>query len=171
MNFRNLSMTAARRAAMPALLALLGGCAAYGPPRLATGTPPEAARDALGTPTGEYSRPDGGTRLEYARGPFGRHTWMLDYDAQRRLQGWQQVLDEPNFNRLRPGMTEAEVLYALGRPSERQWLPRQQHRLWSYRYEDPLCRWFQVSLDNAGRVAELGYGPDPFCEQDHDEDS
>lgn len=149
-------------ALVPALL--LAACSSYGPPRLAPGSAPEAARQALGQPSAEYRRPDGGTRLEFARGPFGRHTWMLDYDAQGRLLGWEQVLTESHFLRLRPGMSEAEVLFAIGTPSHRQWLSRQQHRLWSYRYETPFCQWFQVSLDRAGRVAELGHGPDPLCD-------
>lgn len=152
--------------ASAALALLLAACGTYGPPRLAPGSPPEAAMQALGRPTGEYPRPDGGRRLEFARGPFGRHTWMLDYDAQGRLLGWEQVLTEANFLALRPGMSEGELLFAIGRPSHRQWLPRQQHRLWSYRYETPFCQWFQVSLDRAGRVAELGHGPDPLCDPD-----
>lgn len=154
-------------AAAAAFALLLAGCAGYGPPRLAPGTPPEAAVAALGPPTAEHPRPEGGMRLEFARGPFGRHTWMLDYDAQRRLLEVQQVLTEANFDRLRRGLTEAEVRYAIGSPSERRWLPRQQHQLWNYRYEGPFCRWFQVSLDPGGQVADLGYGPDPLC--DHNE--
>lgn len=155
-------------AATALALLLLAGCASYGPPRLAPGTPPEAAVTALGPPTAEHPRPDGGVRLEFARGPFGLHTWMLDYDAQRRLLQTRQVLTEAEFDRLRPGMGEAEVRYAIGSPSERRWLPRQQQHLWNYRYEGPFCRWFQVGIDAAsGRVADLGYGPDPLC--DHDE--
>ncbi|WP_119154753.1 hypothetical protein [Caldimonas tepidiphila] len=166
MNFQTSSMPVARRGAMLVLPWLLAACASYGPPRLAPGTPPEAAVEALGAPTARYQAPDGGSRLEYAHGPFGSRTWMLDYDAQGRLTGTEQVLAQPHFSRLRPGMTEREVLYAIGQPSERQRLPLQQQRLWSYRYENPLCRWFQVSLDREGRVADLGYGPDPFCDTD-----
>jgi outer membrane protein assembly factor BamE (lipoprotein component of BamABCDE complex) len=74
------------------------------------------------------------------------------------------VLNESDFYELRPGMTKEEVLYRIGHPSDVRYLSRQQHQLWSYRYESPFCVWFQVSVDRAGRVAELGHNTDPACD-------
>ena len=118
----------------------------------------------MGAATGRYALPDGGQRLEFARGPMGRHTYMLDFDASGRLQQTEQVLTEANFLALKIGMTKDEVLQRIGRPSDVTTLSRQQHQLWSYRYETPFCIWFQVSLDTANRVAELGHNVDPMCD-------
>ncbi|WP_280155183.1 hypothetical protein [Piscinibacter sp. XHJ-5] len=147
-----------------ALSALLAGCAAsYGPQSLRPGTSLGEVTAALGPPTGRYARADG-ERVEYARGPFGKHTYMLDFDAQGRLLRWQQVLTESQFEAIRTGMSGDEVMVALGHPAETRPLAYQQRTLWSYRYDAPFCTWFQVGIDRQGRVVDTGYGPDPLCE-------
>lgn len=146
----------------------LSACASYGPSGLPNGSTTEQVQARMGTATGRYVLPNGGQRLEFARGPMGKHTYMLDFDASGRLQQTEQVLTEANFLALKIGMTKDEVLQRIGRPSDVTTLSRQQHRLWSYRYETPFCIWFQVSLDTADRVAELGHNVDPMCDSvDH----
>ena len=146
-----------------ATLATLG-CATYGPPALKPGASVSDANLALGKPTGEYALPSGGKRLEFARGPFGKHTYMLDFDAQGGLLGWAQVLTEARFNAVRAGAPKGDVLLALGHPSEQSRLDRQKQAVWSYRYESLFCTWFQIGIDEAGRVVDTGYSPDPLCE-------
>lgn len=144
---------------------LLGACAtSYGPGSLPTGSPSAEAVAGMGPPTGRHALDGGGTRLEFARGPMGLHTYMLDFDAADRLVRVEQVLTESRFYELRPGMSADEVLRRIGRPSDQRWLPRQRQRLWSYRYETPFCIWFQVSIGTDDRVAELGHNLDPMCE-------
>lgn len=155
----------ARRLVAAGATLLLGACAtSYGPGNLAPGSHADDAVRRMGPPTGRYTLDDGGTRLEFARGPMGLHTYMVDVDAAGRLVRVEQVLTERNFYALRPGMTADEVLRRIGRPSDQRDLPRQRHRLWSYRYETPFCIWFQVSLGEDNRVAELGHNLDPMCE-------
>jgi hypothetical protein len=73
----------------------LGACATrYGPESLETGAPLNEVTAALGSPTGRHAHA-GGERIEYAHGPYGLHTYMLDFDAQGRFMRWQQVLVEP----------------------------------------------------------------------------
>jgi hypothetical protein len=148
-----------------ALLLTLAGCAGYSPKGLPPGTSSAQAIEQLGPPTGRHAGENGGVRLEFARGPYGLHTYMLDFDAQDRLLRWEQVLTEENFYALEIGMTKTEVLRRIGRPSNVMFLPRQQHQLWSYRYDTPFCIWFQVSLTTSDRVAELGHNIDPRCER------
>jgi hypothetical protein len=157
-----------RRRAAAALIvaAVMSACAGYGPGRLAPGSTIDQATASMGTPTGRYALPQGEQRLEFARGPMGRHTYMLDFDASGRLLRSQQVLTEKNFLELQIGMDQQEVLQRIGRPGEVRMLTRQQHRLWSYRYDTPFCILYQVSIDNAGKVAELGHNSDPMCEGD-----
>lgn len=140
-------------------------CAGFAPADLPPGATVDQAIARMGAPTGRYRMSDGGERVEFARGPTGRHTYMLDFDASGRLVRSEQVLTERHFLELRIGMTSDEVLRRIGRPSDVRFLPRQQHQLWSYRYETPFCIWYQVSLDTANRVVELGNNLDPMCER------
>ncbi len=86
--------------------ALLAGCINMSNPRaLSPGASAEAIRAHLGEPTARYAMPGGGTRLEYARGPYGRETWMLDVDANGALVAATQALTEANFNGIQAGMS------------------------------------------------------------------
>jgi len=145
-------------------LALAGCAGTYGPQSLHTGASVNDVTASLGKPTGRYPIAGGGERVEYARGPYGKHTFMLDFDAQGHLAKWEQVLTESRFDALRAGATRDEVLFALGHPAESRPLVVQDRTLWSYRYDAPFCRWFQVGLDRAGKVVDTGYGPDPLCD-------
>ncbi len=151
-------------AAVAGVAIALAGCAGYGPGALPPGASSAAAIERMGPPSGRHALAGGGQRLEFARGPYGRHTFMLDFDAADRLLRAEQVLTEQNFYALQIGMSRTEVLSRIGRPSEVSYLSRQRHRLWSYRYETPFCIWFQVSLDDGDRVTELGHNVDPACD-------
>src|SRR5438105_730822 len=64
-----------------ALLLAFAGCAGtYGPQSLHTGASVDDVAASLGKPTGRYPISGGGERVEYARGPYGKHTYMLDFD-------------------------------------------------------------------------------------------
>lgn len=158
-------LRAAAGAALGVSAWLLQACAGYSPGNMPAGTPRDEAVKAMGTPTGEYRLTDGGSRVEFARGPFGKHTYMLDFDANGRLTRWQQVLTEANFNALKMGMDQQEVRMSLGRPSQQRYLSWPKLMLWSYRYDStPFCLWFNVGIDAGGKVADLGYTPDPLCD-------
>lgn len=164
----NISKHTASRARLAtlAVVAMLSACAGYGPGALPPGATIDDTVARMGQPTGRYTLARGEQRLEFARGPMGRHTYMLDFDAGGRLLRSQQVLTEKNFLELMIGMDQQEVLQRVGHPGEVRFLTRQQHRLWSYRYDTPFCILYQVSIDNAGKVAELGHNSDPMCDSD-----
>ena len=151
-----------------AALIALGGCATPG--NLPAGTTLDAARHGLMSPTGEYALPDGGTRLEFARGSFGKETWMLDFDAQGRLVSSQQVLTEANFAHITPGMSAQDVRMGLGRPAQvfgAGW--SDPLKVWNYRFAGGDCVWFQVSIRDAdSRVREASIGQDPACDGPND---
>jgi hypothetical protein len=155
------------RLALAGMLPLaVAACVSYGPQSLTPGATLEATRQSLGAPTAESTQADGGRRLEYARGPLGRHTYMLEFDANGRLQRWSQVLNEANFNLIRPGMGEAEVLALIGHSFEHRivGIAERRQTVWAYRYETPFCQWFQVGVDSQGKVMDTSYGPDPLCD-------
>lgn len=154
-------------------LATLAACSTYVPANWPPGTPRNEIVTAMGLPTAErHPSPDAAPgavhRLEYARGPMGRHTYMLDFDANQRLLGIQQVLNEAHFQQVRPGMTQTALLDLLGRPSDVRAITRQRQKIWSYRYETPFCQWFEVSVSDDGPITDAGFGPDPLCERKYD---
>jgi hypothetical protein len=153
---------ALRAAALVAAFAL-AGCASFGPAAVAPGTSLSDARTKLGPPTGEYPRP-GGTRLEYATGPYGTTTWMLDFDAQGRLARSEQVLTEKRFFTIVRGMAAQQVRAEIGRPGETWRNERVKQTVWTYRFEGPFCLLFNVTLNDNGQVNDTGFSPDPRCE-------
>jgi hypothetical protein len=158
------AMHASLLRSVPALAALvLCACASIAPGGLPAGTPIAEARASFLGPTGEYPLPNGGTRLEFARGAFGKQTFMLDFDASGRLVTSQQVLTEANFASIDPGLPAQEVRMRLGRPAEVFNVPWQRLQVWNYRYWPGDCVWYQVSIGPDGRVTESNYGTDPAC--------
>jgi hypothetical protein len=154
-----------------ALLALaLCGCAL---PPLVPGQSTQA--DALaqhGAPTGRYALPAGGERLEFATGPFGRTTWMVDVDAQGQVTASRQVLNEASFLEVqealaRGPMTPQELLLRLGRPGER--FGARTGQIWNWRYPTHDCLWFQATIAHDGTaVRDAGYGIDRRCDAPND---
>jgi hypothetical protein len=144
-------------------LALLAGCAGYSPGPLGPGATEAQVRERMGAPTTQTARPGGGQRLDYGRGPYGKHTYRVELDTAGRVTAIQQLLTERNFDALRVGTNLAGVRDQLGPPSETRVGWRGLGEVWSYRLESPFCRWFQVWLVD-GRVREAGYAIDPVCD-------
>ena len=157
------------RIAAPSLLGLLlAACASFAPADLRPGQSADDVTRALGTPTGRYPLPDGASRLEYARGPYGLQTWMVDLDAGGHVSQVRQVLTENDFATLRPGDTRADVLLKVGRPGfvGGAWRDR---KLWYWRYDNYICRWFVVTLTPDDHVQDAGFMPDPACDGNDDD--
>ena len=152
------------RSALVTATAALAACSSLAPGALPPGTSISQARAAFLGPTGEYTLPGGGTRLEFARGAHGKQTYMLDFDASGSLVASQQVLTEQNCATITPGLSAAEVRMRLGRPAEVFNVGWQRLQVWNYRYVPGDCVWYQISISEAGRVTESNYGSDPACD-------
>lgn len=145
------------------LLSLLQACSSYSPPDELAGI----SRDALVARMGQSDlerATDTGTRLEFPRGPLGKHTWFVYFDAHGQAIRAEQVLTEQNFRRVQAGMAQEDVRRLLGRPSQVRGLARERGEVWSYRYENSFCNWFQVELSLQHEVRSAGYGTAPECE-------
>jgi hypothetical protein len=160
-------MDRARQHLTVALLAMaLAACATPKDQQFPKGSNVDTVLRGMGRPTGEHALPSGGRRLEYAGGAYGIKTYMFDFDAGGQLVAVEQVRDEPHFNSIKAGMTQADVLARIGQPATTWPIAWQRQTVWSYRYETPFCQWFMVGMGNDGRVVDTAYGPDPLCDRD-----
>ena len=147
-----------------ALVVWLAGCAIPRPAQVQAGQTEPDVLAALGVPTGRYPLAGGAQRLEFALGPMGLYTWMVDLDAAGKVVIMRQVMDSFYFNQVQDGMSRDDLLRLLGRPASRQgeW---QNRETWSWRYVNYDCLWLRVTLTADGKV--LGGAstlPDPRCD-------
>jgi hypothetical protein len=149
------------------LFLLLTGCSSYGPPDTLIGMSRDELVARMGQPEIERQYSDV-IRLEFPRGPYGRHTWFVYLNVNGRVSRAEQVLNEGNFSLINPGMSQDDVRKLLGRPGEMQLLGRSRGMVWSYRYENNSCLWFQVELSSEQLVRSAGYGDPPECRADGD---
>ncbi|MCU0927163.1 MAG: hypothetical protein MUF44_14440, partial [Hydrogenophaga sp.] len=132
--------TALSRLAVISTVAGLSACAGYAPPIDQVGLDRDAIVARMGPPDMQRQIA-GGSRLEFPRGPYGVHTWFVYLDANGRATRYEQVLTETNFLRINSGMSHDEVRQVLGRAGEVEELGRNRGQVWSYRYDNPFCRW------------------------------
>jgi hypothetical protein len=143
-------------------LLVLTACSSYAPPANWQGMPRDDLLARMGQPD-VVRQTATGSRMEFPRGPMGHHTWFVYLDAAGQATRAEQVLTEPNFSHITPDMAQDEVRQRLGRPSETQGLARSRGVIWSYRYENPYCQWFQVEISQEQKVRSVGYGEPPEC--------
>jgi hypothetical protein len=143
-------------------LSLLTACSGYAPSANPVGMNAEQVVAQMGPPETRRTV-EGGTRLEYPRGPFGLHTWFVYLDTTGRVVRTEQVLTEQQFMKINPDMSQDDVRFLLGRPGEVYVLGRGRGVVWNYRYENPFCRWFQVEITAEQKVRSAGYGEPPEC--------
>jgi hypothetical protein len=149
-------------------LVVIGGCAGYSPKDLQAGASEAEVIQQMGAPTGRYGLPSGGTRLEFARGPAGRQTYMVDFDPAGRMVDWEQVMDLWYLTRIEPGLSADDVLMRVGHPVSTMPIKRQQLVVWNYRYPTNDCLWFQISIGDDGKVISGAQGTDPQCDAPSD---
>lgn len=144
---------------MRALIAMLCsiwllGCATY----RGSGLKPGEARlndvlGVMGQPAMRWKDADGSVQLSFPRGPMGVHSYMVYLGPDGRLQRIENVLDPKSFARIRPNMTQEQVLRILG-PAEPSWtvyFKARDELVWEWRYCDEwneLAR-FNVLFDGA----------------------
>ncbi len=144
------------------MLSSLQACTTYSPSNSMLGMSVSDVIEAMGKPDREIRLTEG-TRLEFPRGPKGKHTYFVNFDEQGKLVSWQQVLTEERFKKILPGMPEEEIVNLIGSGKERFGLARNRGYVWSYRYQTPLCQWFQIEFTAEKKVRSVGYGLPPEC--------
>jgi hypothetical protein len=146
----------------------LVGCALQPP---SPGSTRDEVLQRWGEPTAIYALPEGRSRLEYATGPYGRTTWMVDIASNGNILRSRQVLNEAEFlavqtaaGKSADGLSREELLRWLGTPGERRHGGRPGGQVWSWRYPTNDCLWFEFSVSDAGRATAGAYSIDPRCD-------
>jgi hypothetical protein len=140
----------------------LGGCAGYAPTDELIGKPRDEVLRIMGQPSTELDKPDGRV-LIYSRGPYGKHTYFVHLNGQGKALQWSQVLNEKNFDRITPGMSRDAVVSIIGESKIVFLLARDRGYVWSYRFINPYCFWFQIEFAKDDTVRSSGYGKPPEC--------
>ena len=135
--------------------------------------PPASEQQVLqtwGTPTSRYTLPNGTQRLEYATGPYGRATWMMDLGPQGQVLRMRQVLTDTELMAVQAAMPmpAAALLQWIGRPGETRHGGRAGGRVWAWRYQTNDCLWYLVSVDDAGTAQSAAFMTDPRCDAPSD---
>ncbi len=150
--------------AMVFAIAMLAGCAtSYAPSERLIGKSPEQVIAELGQPNPRPIELGSVSRLDFPRGPFGKHTYSVYFDASGGAVGFSQLLTEDNFNAIIPGMDQSEVINRIGVATDTFGLARNRGYVWNYRYENYLCKWFQIEFTPEQKVRSAGYGVPPEC--------
>ncbi|TAH42462.1 MAG: hypothetical protein EYC67_15845 [Betaproteobacteria bacterium] len=113
-----------------AVAMVLGGCAAFAPPRPFT-TEAEALA-ARGEPTRRWHNEDGTTTLEYATQPYGHTCLMVQVDAGGIVLRQWDALDDDNLARVKKGMTREEVSRLLGQHRSEQFFKLSGEEVWDW---------------------------------------
>ena len=143
-------------------LPMLNACSSYSPDDVPFGMSRNELVAHLGQPDRERQM-DAGSRLEYKRGAISTQTWFIYVDATGKVIRTDQVLTPLNFSRVDVGMTQEAVLLLLGKPSDVRTIGQEGGALWSYRYQNSSCNWFQVELSAQQQVRSAGYRTLPEC--------
>jgi len=141
---------------------LLSACAGYSPNDRMLGNSQEHVIQAMGKPAIEITTPEGRV-MQYPRGPFGKHTYFVYLNSDGEVVRWTQVLDEKNFDLIKPGMHRDEVISSIGQSRDTFGLGRNRGYVWNYRYVNTFCFWFQIEFSTENLVRSTGYSKPPEC--------
>jgi len=103
----------------------------------------------LGKPDTVRKNSDGSQVWEYPTGPAGRQTYMVKVGADRSVTEVRQVLSDPYFAQVKPGMSREEVRQILGRPGEVSMFPARDEEVWTWRYQQVNPMFFNVMFDHS----------------------
>ena len=143
--------------------ALLAGCQTYGPSERFIGLSREQVIAQMGNPYPAPPDLSQAQRLDFPRGPFGKHTYSLQFDADGKVISYMQLLTEENFRQITPGLDVSEVIDRIGMSRDTFKIGRGRGYVWNFRYITPLCQWFQIEFTAENKVRSTGYGMPPEC--------
>jgi len=143
-------------------LLVLSGCTGYAPDNRWIGENREFVQRMMGAPSSELLLQDSSVII-FPRGPWGKQTYFVYFDRAGAMTRWAQVLDEKNFDLIKPGMHRNEVIAIIGESKVTYGLARDRGYAWNYRYINTFCMWFNVEFTPENLVRSTGYSKPPEC--------
>ena len=142
---------------LTALPVLLAACAGYSGNALIVGrSGVDDVVGVMGEPRMQWTDANGARRLAYPRGPMGVHTFMVLIGPDGKLQRIENVMTPEAFNGIRAGMSEHEVLRALGppQPGWTVYFKARDELVWEWRYCDDwgYAARFDVLFDGSKEI-------------------
>ena len=157
---------ATRSLLLPALAALLAGCANLA--AIPSGTPAQQVQARFGMPETVRKNADGTEVWEYPRGPLGRQTYMVTLGSDRAVREAHQVLSEEYCSKVQAGMSRDEVRRLLGKPGEITVFGARDEEVWSWRYLQQNPMFFNVLFDRSSGTVRTTQRIDEILWMDHD---
>lgn len=147
----------------------LAGCASWDFAGIQPNTDEAAVRARFGNPTATYPDPNGGTRWQYSKQPWGRVVYNVDFDAAGRVTHVEQALQSGLFEKhIKSGTwTTADALYEYGPPAYTMGVANFHGTIWVYRYANgPTWRLLYLDVAPDGIVKSWSRGDEPMPDFD-----
>ena len=140
-------------AAASAVFAVLPGCDYVNMQEMKPGVTTQAeVRSRMGEPGFVHRNDDGTVTWEYARQPEGTNCYMITFDSKQIISKVEQVLNEANYGKVRPGMSQDDIRRLFGAPARKQVFDNLREEIWEWRIEGmpPMEEtYFMVHFDTA----------------------
>lgn len=130
----------------------LAGCAPI--TSVPPGTPIGDVVNKYGKPAVSCDQQDGSKRLVWTSQPAGESAWATELTADKRISGFQQVLDNQHFGVVSAGSWTAEMVRCeFGPPASVETFSRGRDKgtIWSYHYQTP---------SGLFKLLNIHFGPD-----------
>jgi hypothetical protein len=153
-----------RRSLLVFVLVLLAACSSV--PRATSVQVGEATaqvRDRLGAPGAERKLATGEPAWYYMTGPAGFETWRVVFGPGGTVTEYAQVLTSDNFEWMRGGVTQEEVLDRVGPPMQRMRFAGTGTEAWTYRFRFGTLEMIgePVFSNKTGLTEQVGIFRDP----------
>ena len=108
----------------------------------------------FGAPAAERRLADGSRVLEFPREPEGMQNWRVTLGPDGTVRAVEQLVDEPYFAKVQPGMARDDVVNLLGRFSEETHYRGLGEDVLSWRYLEfgQRVMYFNAHFDGSGRL-------------------
>jgi len=123
-------------AASALVAAALPACDIVNLPEIKPGITTQAeVRARMGEPSFIHWNDDGSATWEYSRQPAGTNCYMISFGPNQVVSKMEQVLDDANYGKVRPGMSKDDVRRLLGAPGSKTPFTNLGEEIWEWRIE------------------------------------
>jgi hypothetical protein len=119
-------------------------------------------RKQFGEPVTIITDADGTRTFEYPRQPEGWTNYLIKIGPDGKMSSLRQLLNEDNFAKVKPGMTQLQVRAMLGRPAKMWHFDLKNEDVWDWRFKQGgnESKMFSVTFAADGKATTSAIGPD-----------